>query len=72
MSEEKPPAGDLPGIAAFAAMGMTIATSEAVGVVAGLYADRWLGSAPVCLVLGIGLGTVAAVVGVVRQIQRFL
>jgi F0F1-type ATP synthase assembly protein I len=63
---------DLPGLAAFLAMGSTIATTEAVGVVAGLLLDRWWGIAPVGLVAGIVLGTAAAVVGVVRQIRRYL
>jgi F0F1-type ATP synthase assembly protein I len=53
-------------------MGSTIATTEAVGVVAGLLLDRWWGIAPIGLVAGIVLGTVAAVVGVVRQIRRYL
>ena len=63
---------DLPGVGAFAMMGSTIATCEAVGVVLGLWADRSWGTAPVFLVIGIVLGTVAAVVSVVQQVRRFL
>jgi F0F1-type ATP synthase assembly protein I len=70
--QEKPPTPDLPGIAAFATMGTTIATCEAVGVLLGLWADRSWGTAPVFLVIGIVLGTVAAVVSVVQQVRRFL
>ena len=70
--QEKPPVSDLPGVGAFAMMGSTIATCEAVGVVLGLWADRSWGTAPVFLVIGIVLGTVAAVVSVVQQVRRFL
>jgi len=66
------PVTDLPGIAAFAAMGMTIALCEAGGVVLGLWADRSWGTAPAGLVIGIVLGTVVAVLSVVKQVRRFL
>jgi F0F1-type ATP synthase assembly protein I len=63
---------DLPGLAAFAAMGMTIAIIEALGVVLGLWADRSFGTAPGGLIIGIVLATVVAVVSVVKQVRRFL
>ncbi|HUX03302.1 MAG TPA: AtpZ/AtpI family protein [Acidimicrobiales bacterium] len=66
------PIVDLPGIAAFAAMGMTIAICEAGGVVVGLWIDRLWGAAPVGLIIGIVLGTVVAVLSVVKQVRRFL
>jgi hypothetical protein len=70
--QEKPRVSELPGLAAFAAMGTTIALLEAAGVFAGLWADRAWGSAPWGLLIGIALATVAAVVSVVKQIRRFL
>ena len=70
--QEKSPISDLPGVGAFAMMGTTIATCEAVGILLGLWADRSWGTAPVFLVIGIVLGTVAAVVSVVQQVRRFL
>jgi F0F1-type ATP synthase assembly protein I len=63
---------DLPGVAAFAVMGSTIATCLAVGVVLGLGADSAWGTAPWGLLIGIVLGTVAAVVSVVKLVRRFL
>jgi len=69
---ESPDGSDLPGVAAFAVMGTTIAACLAVGVLAGLWVDHELGSAPAGLLIGIVLGTVAAVVSVVQQVRRFL
>jgi hypothetical protein len=63
---------DLPGVAAFATMGTTIAICEALGVVLGLWADRAWGTAPVGLVVGIVLGTAVAVLSVVKQVRRYL
>jgi F0F1-type ATP synthase assembly protein I len=63
---------DLPGVAAFAAMGLTAALIVAVGVVLGLWADHAWGTDPWGLLIGIALGTVAAVVSVVKQVRRFL
>jgi F0F1-type ATP synthase assembly protein I len=81
MSEEKEPdseenhsneVSDLPGVAAFATMGITIAVTVGVGVLLGIWADNAWGAAPLWLVIGLVLGTVAAVVSVKQQIRRFL
>ncbi len=69
---ESPDEKGLPGVAAFAVMGTTIATCVAVGVGLGIWADRTWHSAPAGLLIGIVLGTVAAVVSVVQQVRRFL
>jgi F0F1-type ATP synthase assembly protein I len=53
-------------------MGMTAAILIAVGVVLGLWADHAGGTSPWGLLIGISLGTVAAVVSVVKQVRRFL
>jgi F0F1-type ATP synthase assembly protein I len=63
---------DLPGVVAFATMGTTIAACVAAGVFLGIWADRTWGGAPVWLIIGLVLGTVAAVVSVVQQVRRFL
>jgi F0F1-type ATP synthase assembly protein I len=63
---------DLPGVAVFATMGITIAVTVGVGVLLGIWADNAWGAAPLWLVIGLVLGTVAAVVSVKQQIRRFL
>lgn len=63
---------DLPGAAAFAALGTTIAVCLALGVLLGLYLDRLWHVAPVGLLLGIVLGTVVAVASVMKLVRRFL
>lgn len=70
--DEPPDGSSLPGAAAFLVMGTTIATCVGVGVALGLWADYAWGTAPGGLLLGIVLGTVAAVVSVIQQIRRFL
>lgn len=69
---ETPDRSDLPGVAAFAVMGTTIATCVGGGVALGIWADHAWGTAPAGLLIGIVLGTVAAVVSVVKQVRRFL
>ena len=63
---------ELPGVFALLTMGMTVAIIIAVFVVVGIWADRAWGTAPWGLLIGITLGTVAAVVSVVKQVRRFL
>jgi F0F1-type ATP synthase assembly protein I len=63
---------DLPGAMALLTMGTTVAFILAVFVVLGIWADRAWGTAPWGLLIGIALGTVAAVVSVVKQVRRFL
>lgn len=62
----------LPGAMELLTMGTTVAIIIAVGVVLGIWADRAWGTAPWGLLIGIALGTVAAVVSVVKQVRRFL
>jgi len=70
--EISPDGSDLPGVAAFAVMGSTIATCVGVGVALGLWADSAWGIAPAGLLIGIVLGAVAAVASVMKQVRRYL
>lgn len=73
---ERPPEqsslSDLPGLGAFAVLGTTIASCLGAFVWLGLVADSAWHSSPWGLVFGIVLGTVAAVVSVVKLVRRFL
>ena len=66
------PVRDLPGAVAFMSMGLSAAIEIAIGLGLGLWADHAWASAPWGLLIGIALGTVAAVVSVVKQVRRFL
>jgi F0F1-type ATP synthase assembly protein I len=70
--QDNGPVKDLPGASALLAMGTSVAVVLAVFVVLGIWADRAWGTAPWGLLIGIALGTVAAVVSVVKQVRRFL
>jgi F0F1-type ATP synthase assembly protein I len=61
-----------PAWVAFTFMGSTIATCLAVGVLGGIWVDGRFHTSPVGLLVGVALGTVAAVVSVVQQVRRFL
>jgi F0F1-type ATP synthase assembly protein I len=63
---------NLPSVFALLTMGTTVAFIIGVFVVLGIWADRAWGTAPWGLLIGIALGTVAAVVSVVKQVRRFL
>jgi F0F1-type ATP synthase assembly protein I len=70
--QEKSALRDLPGIAAFGAMGITLAVSEGLGVLLGLYLDSAAHFAPWGLLIGIVLGSVIAVASVVKLVRRYL
>lgn len=63
---------DLPGIAAFAALGTTMAFTVAVFVVLGIWADSAFRTSPICLVIGIVLGCAAATASTVVLARRYL
>lgn len=63
---------DLPGLAAFAALGTTIALTVGVFVVLGIWADSAFRTSPICLVIGIVLGCAAATASTVALARRFL
>jgi F0F1-type ATP synthase assembly protein I len=67
-AEPKP----LPGAAAFIGMGLSAAVCVAIGVVLGVWGDSAWHTAPLCLMIGLALGLVAAVCLVVTQIREYL
>jgi F0F1-type ATP synthase assembly protein I len=70
--ERDAPSRDLPGVAAFAALGATIACTVGVFVVLGIWADSAFGTSPVCLLLGVVLGCAAATASTIALVRRYL
>ena len=52
------------------AIGMTLVVATVIGLAAGYYADRWLGTKPWLLLLGLGLGIAAGFVNLFRSVRR--
>jgi F0F1-type ATP synthase assembly protein I len=67
-----PSAKPLPGAVAFVGMGTTAAGCVAAGVVLGIVADNHWHTSPALLVVGLVVGSGAAVASVIGQIKRFL
>ncbi|MGH7362320.1 MAG: AtpZ/AtpI family protein [Candidatus Methylomirabilales bacterium] len=53
-----------------AGLGLTLGAATAIGVGLGVLADRWLGSGPWGLVLGLLLGVTGGFTQVLRDIRR--
>lgn len=70
--ESRPSTPPLPGVAGFLALGTTIASCVAVGVVGGIAADNAWHSSPWGLLVGLALGVAAAVMSVMKLVQRWL
>ncbi len=63
---DRPPQGQA---AQLVSLGTLLFACVAVGLAAGYFADRWLGTQPVLLLVGLGLGIVAAGVNFYRTIK---
>jgi hypothetical protein len=63
---------DLPGLAAFAGLGLTIAVTVGAFVALGIWVDESLGTSPAFLVVGLVLGCVAATAATVALVRRYL
>jgi F0F1-type ATP synthase assembly protein I len=62
----------LPSAAAFLGMGLSAAVCVAIGVGLGVWGDSVWHTGPLCLLIGMALGLVAAVALVVTQIKEYL
>jgi len=51
-------------------IGVTLVVTTVIGLVAGYYADRWLGTKPWLMLLGLGMGIVAGFVNLFRSVNR--
>lgn len=52
-----------------AAVGMTMVLATVIGLAAGYYADRWLGTSPWLTLIGLGFGIAAAFVSLFRAVK---
>lgn len=52
--------------------GLEFGLSVVVGVLAGYFADRWLGSAPWGLLIGLGFGMAAGIRTLVRMVRKVM
>jgi ATP synthase protein I len=51
-------------------IGFALVIATVIGLVGGYYADRWLGTSPWLLLLGLVLGIVAGFVNLFRSVSR--
>lgn len=51
-------------------IGMALVLATVIGLVAGYWADRWLGTKPWLTLLGLGLGIAAGFVNLFRSVSR--
>jgi ATP synthase protein I len=51
-------------------IGLTLVLATVIGLGAGYYADRWLGTKPWLTLLGLGMGIVAGFVNLFRSVRR--
>jgi ATP synthase protein I len=63
---DRPPRGQA---AQLVSLGTLLFACVAVGLAAGYFADRWLGTQPLLVLVGLGLGIVAAGVNFYRTIK---
>ncbi len=53
-----------------ASIGMTMVLATVIGLVAGYFADRWLGTSPWLTLIGLGLGIAAGFVSLFRAVRE--
>jgi ATP synthase protein I len=56
-------------LADVAHVGFTLVIATVIGLAGGYYADRWLGTSPWLMLLGLGLGIAAGFVSLFRSVK---
>ncbi len=56
-------------VAELTSIGMSMVLSTIIGMAGGYYADRWLGTTPWLMLLGLVLGIVAGFVSMLRSVK---
>ncbi len=57
-------------LAELSSIGMTLVLATVIGLVGGYYLDRWLGTSPWLVMIGLGLGIAAGFVSLFRSVKR--
>jgi ATP synthase protein I len=57
-------------LAELSSIGMTLVLATVIGLAGGYYLDRWLGTSPWLVMIGLGLGIVAGFVNFFRSVKR--
>jgi ATP synthase protein I len=57
------------GLAELTSIGMAMVLATILGLAAGYYADRWLGTSPWLMLLGLVLGIIAGFVSMFRSVK---
>jgi len=68
MAPTKEPSAWKP-LAELTSIGMSMVLSTIIGMAGGYYADRWLGTTPWLMLLGLVLGIVAGFVSMLRSVK---
>jgi F0F1-type ATP synthase assembly protein I len=74
-SGEPPPSHEPTVVAAaveFLSLGLAAAVSLVAGGAAGYFLDRWLGTSPLFVLIGVALGVVMAVLMTVARVRKYL
>ena len=57
-------------LAELSSIGMTLVLATVIGLAAGYFLDRWLGTSPWLILIGLGLGIAAGFVNLFRAVNR--
>jgi len=57
-------------LAELSSIGMTLVLATVIGLAGGYYLDRWLGTSPWLVMIGLGLGIAAGFVSLFRSVKR--
>jgi ATP synthase protein I len=57
-------------LAELSSIGMTLVLATVIGLAGGYYLDRWLGTSPWLIMIGLGLGIAAGFVSFFRSVKR--
>ena len=57
-------------LAELSSIGMTLVLATVIGLAVGYYLDRWLGTSPWLIMIGLGLGIAAGFVNFFRSVKR--